>query len=362
MKTPEPKHRRDLLICAIASFVATASAGLILRWQLAGHSIDGVETLHLRRMHSHLGYYGVLFPLTWYSLTRFLAWIPSQRTFELYAGACAISALGFLFWDYNFISIFGSSVVLATWVWFAVKNRRSKDSSVRIGTPSIGLAAALIFSVAILARNFPDVSTQLARTFLAVLLFGAIIPIALRRVSDMPPKLWPWFLASVASGALLSGLSEFFLLRIGPLWLAINIVLVVRPAAGKTTDKRIRFLWWLFALTLGLTGLGVLPHSYNFAIAGVHFLILGPVLMTLTFDILKLGERPLPRMCYELSLAAMTISILLQDLIPEWGVHIKRFAAVASTSLLIFAFYLIVTCLLSRARVPIAWYFRKEAQ
>jgi len=66
MSASVAKHA-DFALCAALFLLATMAIGLLLRWQMAGLG-EFAGSPHLRRTHSHIGFYGFLFPALWLSM------------------------------------------------------------------------------------------------------------------------------------------------------------------------------------------------------------------------------------------------------------------------------------------------------
>ena len=309
-------ERGDLIKPATFFLFLTVVLGLILRWQMAGYSSAHTSGLYLRRAHSHIGFYGALFPITWLFLLNTAAWIPGRRLMLFYGLMVALSIAGFLYSSYAPLSISSSTIILAIWLQFAWKNhvRRRVDGAPKclaLIAPSIALASLQIFAVAFLARTNPELSLLMTRSFLAVLIFGVFVPVSINSIYCSNFFILPWFVATIVSAVYLSGISDFWPLAFGPMWLALDIFrMITFRATPLGGEGHLRLVWGVFAGALGLTGLQILPHSYHYGIAGVHFLILGPIFLTFAHKYFWLAEKAATRTVYELTLAAMVVAIL----------------------------------------------------
>ena len=199
----------------VAGFLlATIAIGLLLRWQLAGRELIPVlSQLDLRRAHSHLGFYGVLFPISWCMLSRHLTWVPGKRLLVVYFSFTVSSIAGFLAGGYGVLAKASSTGILALWLWFAWKNRASvKGLFARSWLACLPVAiltsAALIVAVAVASKHSTALASQLARSFLTVLLIGAFVPSALDLIGRARLPAIVWLLASFASAAFLTGLAS----------------------------------------------------------------------------------------------------------------------------------------------------------
>lgn len=343
------RDRRHLPLILL-SVATTLALGIVLRWQFAGWSAWGAG-LDLRRAHSHLGYYGFLFPMSWVFLRRSDAWIPGERCVAGYFGLVAASTLGFLFQGYGPLAIASSTGILSVWLAFAWKNRKQAG----LLTPSwlavipwaTLLGSLLIVPIAILTRSQPIVAQQIARVFLTMLLLGVFAPSVLHRLAAPAPKAWIWIL-NVGVGAIgVSDLIQHPLLPLGIAGAGAWIVWSFRgsfwpfPSSASLSnpgakDRLVRDSWLALGAGLALLGFGILPHGRAVSIAGIHFAFLGPLLIS--FSRLELGLRPArwQDRGYFLSLTGMCAAIGLQDFSPAYYLELQRMAAVFGLSTAVF--------------------------
>lgn len=312
----------------------TLLTGLYFRWMLAGVAWEPLTHFGIgdwRRSHSHVGYYGILFPLLWMILGKMGAWTPSGWLWKVYVLCVAVSAAAFIYQGYGLVSIIASTGVLFVWLVFAWKNSRGVFNWSRSWFPtipiSIYISGILIPVVAILSRSNAMLANQVARCFLTVLLLGAFVPVTLRTLGGTPPLPWPWILATLASGAYLTGLREHPAWGLGLIWLAFEILRSLVAIDRRKVDLRIFLLWFTLALGLGTTGAGFIPPSHPHSIASLHFMILGPVLMSFVLLHLQTKIPGWIRWAYEISLLVMVIAIFFQ-------LH-PYYAAIAGTLLVL---------------------------
>lgn len=340
------------LIWLSGFILLTALLGLALRWQMAGASIPWLSGLDIRRAHSHLGFYGVLFPATWITLSSLGSNTPGRRTFFFYCGFALLSTVGFLFWGYGILAITSSTAVLFVWLHHAWKNQSHQRLLSRnwmgASALSIYISAILIGAVAISTRTQPELANKLARSFLTLLLFGVFIPSALNTFTRHAPVAITWFFGIVSGAIYLTELSTHWFFGVG----LVSVGLEISRALWKThiderqknqyqIDRRILCLWAIFAGSLIATGLGLLPYSYFSAIAGIHYLILGPLLMTFAITHLRLELGSVLRMIYEGSFLTMVASIALKAVAPQHFQELQHLAAI-SGSLLVISMILII--------------------
>lgn len=329
--------------------VGTMATGLLLRWRMTGASFDWLHGLDLRRAHSHLGFYGVLFPAAWLYASSGRGggdepWVPGGRLLTGYFLLALMSGVAFLVQGYGLVAISISTAILGVWLLFAWKNRQYRRLFERDWLASAPLAilfsAALIPIVAVLTRRDPALANQFARTFLTLLLFGVFVPSALRSVGASAPHAFGWLVSICAGAVYLTGLFPHPLMGFGLVWIAYRVFIGIKKKSEfsvffRQSELRLHLLWMGFALGLGLTGFGILPHTYFIAIAGVHYLVLGPMLMTLGCHRMKLEIPGLIRGFYELSLIVMVTAIALQGIWISRFLMLQRIAAVSGTSLVI---------------------------
>lgn len=261
------------------ALAVTLAIGLWLRWALTGHvSIRG-DFANLRHAHSHLGYFGVLFPLAWAAWGRTGAPVPSARLRAVYALATAVACVGFVRAGYGPEAIAGSSVVGVVWlasVWPLWPRLRDLYDPLAVVPLGVVGAMACLPSIAKNVDSAPVVSQAYVATFLAALLLGVIVPSVIATEARLRT---PWPMLAVGAGASAAALGAYPTLatRGGLLLFA---VILFRYA---WYDERVHLrLAWL-AVTVGLAGIavGALPNTRPVAVGAVHFLILGPVLISL---------------------------------------------------------------------------------
>lgn len=177
--------RRALNLILVLSVAVTVLLGLLLRWQFAGVGVDSLSRLDLRRAHSHLAFYGILFPLIWWLGVGRRKFLERRFVLPIYMIANVASVIGFLLQGYGLVSITASTVVLVVWLLFAFDLLTSPESNWERAIPiHVLLSSVAILLVAINARTNPVLSSQIARAFLCLLMFGILIPSVLSRISE----------------------------------------------------------------------------------------------------------------------------------------------------------------------------------
>lgn len=314
---------RPRLGTVLAFALLTMLLGIVLRFALAGWvawpTWTGLQFAHLRHAHSHLGYYGVLFPLLWWawhalgpSLSRWETWS--------YSAACWVSLVSFAWAGYWWLSIAASTAIGVVWLRHAYVHRvlSRRSDGFAPGPVAVVVACCFVPPIAVFTRRDPALAQALVHTFLGVLLLGLMAPAALAtlRLRALPWGLssWTYLTLSLISAMHLGGMDR------APLPLAtvgLGVVLAVQAQQPDHTGNRLpwtlRLGWWALAAGFITYGLGVLPRGAQVSVAGVHFAILGPLLVTFARAHAGLDQRWLEAAW--LSLAGFLCgTLVLQDL------------------------------------------------
>ena len=144
-----------------AALAITLGVGVWLRWVLAGQLTLPFSFAYLRHAHSHMGYYGVLFPMAWLGWRACGAPIPSTRTLFVYAGACVLAFVGFVHAGYGAMAIAGSTVVAMIWLassWRLRRRLTTADDPLALMLPGVILSLANIPPIAIFLRRDPPLA------------------------------------------------------------------------------------------------------------------------------------------------------------------------------------------------------------
>lgn len=312
---PEP-GTRGLRFAALAagSLLLQVALGVHLRMVMAGTAAAWGDLANLRRAHSHLGYYGVLFPLAWWAWQRAGQRTPGPRLTAAYAAATLAGTLGFADAGYALVAIATSTFVLGVWLHGAWGLRgtlrgalsRRHTSWWAPAIPAIVLSAIAIPGVAATLRRAPMLSADLVQGFLTLLLFGVAMPAALSRAGAPAPDSRAWTLG-VVGAALLLGPWPGLVAGALTMLLAWQIVYAAWRLRGAWD---LRALWALTGMALPPLALGIVAESHGLAVAGLHFVVLGPVLLQLAPALLPV-DRPAFRAAWYPGLAALTLGVLL---------------------------------------------------
>lgn len=320
-------HPSRRLAFWLATFaLVTATIGIWMRASFEGWAPLAGTLPHFRHAHSHAGVYGLFFPLA--ALAWHEAGLPTVgvRTAALYLFASAVAVATFAVAGYALPSIVASSVVGAVWLFGAWRARGawSRDDALRFGPLAVVIATAFVPPIALTTRRAPLLAQELVHTFLGVLMLGVFVPAALRRLDAKPSPL----LGPLALGAAI---------QLGPLptWPGAAIVAAYGLGvahAARELPRLPRALWWLFAL--GSVGALLRPHGvpHDEAIAGLHFLLLGPLFVSLS------RGQGLAAWVVSSAAATMATALLLRAHVP----HADGVAAVAGGVWLVAALMLLL--------------------
>lgn len=302
-----------LTTLVLLSLVGTLTLGVGLRWALAGVPLLPGGFVELRHAHSHLGYYGVLFPLMWWAWGRLGQRAPGLGLLGLYAVGVVMSAVGFAREGYGRPAIIGSTIVLGVWLASAWRLRgvmMQPRSWLGGAAPTIVLGALCIGPVAVVSGRDPALATGLVRMFLTLLLLGAVTPAALAALRAPAPP-WPIWLGAVLCGAAFLGPLPHPALGLGLLVVGVLLGRAALRAPSLGWDER--GLWLAFALGLVAPGVGLVSPGHNLAVAGVHFAALGPLLVTLTRPLWPARPPAWARWSYAVSVGAFATALLVGE-------------------------------------------------
>jgi hypothetical protein len=276
-------HLRARSLGAIALGLAlTLALGAYLRWFLAGVGVDlpsFTRFEHLRHAHSHLGYYAVLVPLAWLGWARQGVMALQPREAWLYGAGTALATAGFVQAGYGLLGIVGSTLVGALWMlaaWRAARAARGSDDPLQLVLCGTVAALACIPVIAIALRRDPTLAAAAVQSFLALMLFLVVAPSALVALGLRQRGAWGLGVAGLGAGAAL-GLWEHPVTRVALAVLAAYWL----DAARRMPTAPLRAAWGAAAVGLLALASGLLPAVRDVAVGAVHFLVLGPLLMSL---------------------------------------------------------------------------------
>ncbi|MCU0677236.1 MAG: hypothetical protein MUE69_31165 [Myxococcota bacterium] len=337
--------RRFALGASVAAVVA-AGLGAWLRFFYAGLVSLPLDAPDWRHAHSHAGVYAVLFPLTWLAWRRVGLPVPGPRTTALYLVACGVATVTFALGGYALPSIVASTVVGAIWLFTAWSARgvvRARRDALRLAPIAIVLGTAFIPAIAVSTRRDPALANGLVHAFLSILFFLVVVPAALARLASRTDadttdadttdtdstheRATSRVDLALSNARVFGPLGLVAALHLGPLpnllgAIALALYGFLVAHAARRAPLWPRALWLAFALG----GLAMLafpsgpPHAL--AVAGLHFLLLGPVFVSLA------DARGLPSLVAGGSALAMGAVLVVDVVLPTaiLGVHAHTFA------------------------------------
>ncbi len=327
---------RILTAVVAISLVIGLSIGVIMRFMLAGYVFD-LPFAFMRHAHTHVGYYGILFPFVWILWHKRDGLIPGQRMLVVYTILLITSVYGFSVGGYNLPAIIGSTGVLLLWLGNAWQRRYQLREKKLESWVSLGIlgTAICIPPVAVFIQKQPDVARMFLRTFMSLLLLSVMAPAALAphlRQPEPPAKNEHatisldgrvWFLLSLLTAAY-AGIYPHAVLSVAPV--ALGTMIAVAIVRYGSCSGLLKFLWLGFAM--GLAAMPWLVHQPVFAIAGLHYTILGPLLLSYAYASLPVKPNSIAVAVYALFVMLMSSSILAGPLFSS--ILLPRIAAFSS--------------------------------
>lgn len=262
------------------ALATTVALGVLLRWWMAGFAPGIGEFPPLRSAHTHLAFYGVLMPATWVAWVR-AGWKgPSRTLLLLNSVATAVAVADFAVEGYAAVSIVGSTLVLGCWIASALPHRgqTGRASWLAPAFPCVIASAAAIPAVAILSSREHPAAADWVHAFLTWILLGLAAPAALAAAGAPAPG-GLLHTASVLSAGLAFGPGQ----GSSAIALCIPEGLLLASAGWKLASPPLRWGWVVTGTALLAVGSGLVPWDNSLAVAGIHFVALGPVLGTLAW-------------------------------------------------------------------------------
>lgn len=275
----ERSGRRGLIAIGVA-LAGTLLLGAWLRWGLTGRLPLVGDFANLRHAHSHLGYYGVLFPLAWAGWRQAGAETPGPRVLAVYAAATALAFVGFLRAGYGIEAIVGSTVAGIVWLatgWRLRGRVAAWSDPLAPVLPGIVGAMACVPFVAMTLRSDPATAQALVATFLGALLLAVMVPSAFAARGVAVPGA-PLLTLAALLGACSLGIWPAWPARIG---LAGYGLWLVTAFGRRSLPLHLRLVWGLVGVGLVGMAAGLLPNVRPVVIGAIHFLVLSPVLGSL---------------------------------------------------------------------------------
>ena len=326
------KNSRLIITSYAVSLITLIVVGILMRLQFAGFLPKELATLQWRQAHSHLGFFGVLVPMTWIINETFNDLSQYNKTLYFYLTLVAISFFSFLDSGYNLISHIASGFIFSIWIFTFYK---AKSHYSVLMPEKIMNSILLIFSLAmvILGRKvYPHLTVdKLAHGFVFNLLFLIIVPSVIKKILGpfQHKALWlAWWL-----GCLLMYLHEIqvIITNYGALILALMIAIQLIIEFNKL--KKDFFYNVLILMTFGLLYLFIQSSelSYQFSIAIIHFVFLS----FLTTYFLSVFLHYTKSIIFFSVSSFMSVLILCIDFFPEYFKFIHLSLALLGTGLLI---------------------------
>lgn len=303
------------------ALLVTLALGVWMRWALAGAFALPLDFAHVRHAHSHLGAYGVLFPLAFVAWRNAGAPAPGPRVMVVYGAATALAVFGFLRAGYGVEAIIGSTVVGALWLHgaFGLRHRVLRlDDPLALVPFGIVAAMACVPFIALTLRRDPPFAQHLVATFLSALLLVVVAPSALAAIGA---RAWPapvLTIAGLASAAAL-GVWPSTLTRLG---LAVYALFFLSVWRERSVPLVLRASWATVGAGLLAMALGLVPNVRAAVLGALHFLVLGPVLLSLTRE--RWSSSPFAVTAGFVAVGLLTLPLVLQALdVTRWTMEVS---------------------------------------
>ncbi len=306
-------HKLSLL-----SFYITILAGLLLRMQYSGY-LGFLSEIDIRRFHSHLGFYGFLFPLLWGIVPAYGFWVPGRKLRILYSVLLIVSMIGFGLSGYGIVSHISSFFVLLIWLSFGFKNIRMSykgDRWINAIPMGVILSAVIVLTIFILRMTGADISIpQVVRVFLTTLLFGVFGPLALENISKPLFSVHIWLIVIFGVGVFLSSLDFHIYFILFPVLAGMYLVLsfIKNVSFKKLKADRLYSYWLLFAVGLVGMSCGYIENNHFTAVAGIHYAVF--LLVASAFIVFKNCKF---RILYEI-FSLLMVSLIYSQNIVSWS-------------------------------------------
>lgn len=296
----------------------TMLLGIALRFDLTDGALGalGLAYSDVRHAHSHVGFYGAL-TLAWLLLLRQRdITLLGGRATQVYLAIVLVTSALFAFMGYALATIVLSTVVAGFWLvaaWRVWRDARLRDDWIALAPWGVALGMLLIPAIAVTARRDFALSRDLAHVFIGVMLLLTFVPIALSALRV--PRVQP--LAFAVCAALGTAHVVFRDRSPWPLGLALSAAgaLLALGLRGLTGPRWLVVTWWL--LPAGLVVMGALPplQQEGVRIAALHFLVLGPLLLTSLHRLApaRLAAHPIT---FALALVALVVKLSAMALGP----------------------------------------------
>ncbi|MBI5496381.1 MAG: hypothetical protein HY904_15265 [Deltaproteobacteria bacterium] len=324
----------SLRVYALGFLVVTMGLGVIMRWEFVTGWLtgQGADFQNLRHAHSHAGYYGAL-TMAWWTVVRVDGLAPSSRAVHLYAACAAAATALFAVIGYRVPTIALSTLIALFWLHGGWRHLRAHLPPRWTDTAPWGLAlgAVLVPFIGVTAPRDFALARDLAHLFIAILLFTVFIPAAWQGLG-LPRRDPTWLHVVLAVGA-----SAFLVFPhvVGPLGVMFPLAFaswcVLALGRGRLSPV-MRLIWLSLPISVAVSAPIPALHAYPWRIAGIHLMVLGPVLCSLAQRVLPRPPHPVLAAAYLLLVVLMNASLVFPAVLP--GVADTWVTAVLSTLLL----------------------------
>jgi hypothetical protein len=313
--------QRPLIIFISVSLVATLILGMGLQWApvFKASSLGGFTFVNLRYAHAHGGFYGVLLPgLLWLVASRQRGVSAGPFGVGIYALLTALSVGLLAQSGYSNLAILASAGILLFGIglaWRITASGSHSQSWLDVCPPGVLLTAALIPPIVWTAGENEQVSSSLTRLFMTALLLCVCLPAAWS-AAGMRRRYSRFYYLALAFGTALfltypataTTLGQVFIVVYG--LVCLHSVLA-DPISWLLKGSLLLFCGMLFAAAWLEPGL---PGSMR--IAGLHFILLGPVMHGLARFIFARKLPIIPGVGYYLPLLTLTAAMAAGPEIP----------------------------------------------
>lgn len=269
---------------ALAFLGVTVLLGAAMRWDLATGWLSGRGAVFgfVRHAHSHAGFYGLL-TLAWWGVASTLTGPVLPVWFARVHIVCAaLATVLFALMGYRAPTMALSTVVAGGWVWTVVAMGRKQPRRRWMGLAPAGVALGVLLVpvIAVTARTDLAMSRQLAMAFIAVMLLLVFVPAALEALHA--PRRGPAAVHVLSAVACSFALAFHHSVPVaGTTAMLFHGALLSWSIWRMPARSHLLWLWRGTGPGLAVLALWPRPGEPNVHLAGLHGLILGPLLLTL---------------------------------------------------------------------------------
>ncbi|MFP5520634.1 MAG: hypothetical protein ACLGGX_12075 [Bdellovibrionia bacterium] len=282
--------------------VFSLGSGIVLRLSFAGF-LPEYLALDWYRTHTHAGYYLFFLPLVLWQNNFFAR----QRYFWFFS---FFTILIFLTQGYSLLAKILSGGVFFIWLASIWRHRQRFSNQEWHSQLLPGMLLSLFFLIAVIVlpkMGLGVTAAASARAFLTAILFGVIVPYVLGTLKQKPGlPFWFFHISVFFYGLYVTGLLSFW-------WGCLSGIVIGFFIMRSLVEKFRYFLWGPVAG--GLVLLPLVPNNahHAFAVAGVHYIFLGAIILTI-FE----KERFLAKGLFWVLVMQMCLMILAQPWV-QWN-------------------------------------------